>query len=134
MKSNTQYDVIIVGGGPAGSTAGYLLAGFGYSVLILDKKIFPRDKLCGGLTTYKTRKLLERVFDETETSLIKKNIFDFSALKYELRYKNRFMYNREVALPFYFVKRIVYDDFLLDKAKDAGVTAKEGEAVVSCKL
>lgn len=41
------YDVIIVGGGPAGSTAAYFLAQAGVKVCIVDKQTFPRDKVCG---------------------------------------------------------------------------------------
>jgi len=41
------YDVCIVGAGPAGSTSAYYLALQGKSVLLLEKKTFPRDKLCG---------------------------------------------------------------------------------------
>ncbi len=43
------FDVIIVGGGPAGATAGYRLGLAGAKVLLLDKATaFPRDKPCGG--------------------------------------------------------------------------------------
>ena len=45
------YDVIIAGGGPAGSTTGRLLAERGARVLLLDKQAFPRDKPCGGGVT-----------------------------------------------------------------------------------
>lgn len=46
-----RYDVIIVGSGPSGSSAAYHLAGAGHKVLLLDKKDFPREKVCGdGLT------------------------------------------------------------------------------------
>lgn len=45
------YDVIIAGAGPGGSTIATLLAQQGVSVLLLDKARFPRDKVCGdGLT------------------------------------------------------------------------------------
>ncbi|MCG8548872.1 MAG: geranylgeranyl reductase family protein [Desulfobacterales bacterium] len=45
------YDVVIVGAGPAGTTAGYLLGRSGFSVLVLDRKKFPRKKACaGGIT------------------------------------------------------------------------------------
>jgi flavin-dependent dehydrogenase len=44
-------DVLIVGGGPAGSTAARRLARGGANVLILDKETFPRLKLCAGWIT-----------------------------------------------------------------------------------
>ena len=40
-------DVLIVGGGPAGSIAALVLARAGVSVTLLDRAVFPRDKLCG---------------------------------------------------------------------------------------
>ena len=46
-----RYDVIIVGAGPAGSTAARESALRGLSVLMLDKAEFPRDKPCGGGVT-----------------------------------------------------------------------------------
>lgn len=45
------YDLIVAGGGPAGSAAGWRAAGKGARVLLVDKAKFPRDKPCGdGLT------------------------------------------------------------------------------------
>jgi geranylgeranyl reductase family protein len=41
------WDVLIVGAGPAGATAAYHLTSAGFSVLLLDKKEFPREKVCG---------------------------------------------------------------------------------------
>lgn len=41
------YDVVVVGAGPGGSSAAYYLADNGYSVLLLDKETFPREKVCG---------------------------------------------------------------------------------------
>jgi menaquinone-9 beta-reductase len=44
-------DVVVVGAGPAGSTAAYHLAQAGVDVLLLEKTSFPREKVCGdGLT------------------------------------------------------------------------------------
>src|SRR5215211_7186652 len=40
-------DVLIVGAGPAGSVAGAILARAGVRVRIVDRAVFPRDKLCG---------------------------------------------------------------------------------------
>jgi geranylgeranyl reductase family protein len=42
------FDVIVVGGGPAGATAAKILGQAGVSTLLLDKSSFPRDKPCGG--------------------------------------------------------------------------------------
>ena len=44
---NTDYDAIIVGAGPAGSTAAILLAQAGWSVALIEKHAFPRRKVCG---------------------------------------------------------------------------------------
>jgi len=43
----SQSDIAIVGAGPAGSSAAIFLARKGYSVALIDKERFPREKLCG---------------------------------------------------------------------------------------
>jgi geranylgeranyl reductase family protein len=48
-----RYDAIVVGAGPAGSTAARKLALGGARVLLLDKAPFPRDKPCGGGVTFR---------------------------------------------------------------------------------
>lgn len=45
------YDVLIVGGGPAGSSCAWRLRNSGLNVGILDKAHFPRDKVCAGWVT-----------------------------------------------------------------------------------
>ena len=47
MQDSDFYDVVIVGAGPGGSTTAYYLAKEGKKVLLLEKKKFPRDKICG---------------------------------------------------------------------------------------
>ncbi len=55
-----EYDVIVVGAGPAGSTAAQLLTKNGMHVLLLDRAAFPRPKICGdGLTPGATKLLNE---------------------------------------------------------------------------
>jgi geranylgeranyl reductase family protein len=52
-------DVIVVGAGPAGSTAATYLARSGVDVLLLEKSTFPRDKVCGdGLTPRGVKQVL----------------------------------------------------------------------------
>ncbi len=49
--SSDSADVIVVGGGPAGSSVAYYLANAGLDVLVLEKTRYPREKVCGdGLT------------------------------------------------------------------------------------
>ncbi len=60
-------DVIVVGAGPAGASAAYWLAGAGLDVLVLEKTIFPREKVCGdGLTPRGTRALVEMGIDVSQ--------------------------------------------------------------------
>ncbi|MDX1740257.1 MAG: geranylgeranyl reductase family protein [Rhodothermales bacterium] len=55
------YDVIIVGAGPAGSSAAALLAREGQRVLLVDKQHFPRDKVCGDAIGGKSLAILDRL-------------------------------------------------------------------------
>jgi geranylgeranyl reductase family protein len=51
VSKPTEYDVVIVGAGPSGSACAYWLAEAGWSVCLIEKKNFPREKTCGdGLT------------------------------------------------------------------------------------
>lgn len=53
-----EFDAIVVGAGPAGSTCAYRLAKAGASVVLLDRARFPRDKPCGGGVTGRAARLL----------------------------------------------------------------------------
>ena len=46
-ENNCHFDVIVVGGGPGGSAAASYNAMKGRKVLLLEKEIWPRDKICG---------------------------------------------------------------------------------------
>ncbi len=54
------WDVLVVGGGPAGSSCAYWLAEAGWEVALVEKKVFPRAKTCGdGLTPRAVRQLAD---------------------------------------------------------------------------
>ncbi|MBS0180833.1 MAG: FAD-dependent monooxygenase [Nitrospira sp.] len=55
------YDAIIIGGGPAGSTAGLLLARAGWSVALVEKQRFPRAKVCGEFVSAPSLQLLREL-------------------------------------------------------------------------
>jgi menaquinone-9 beta-reductase len=57
----TEVDVAIVGGGPSGAAAAHLLAMRGHSVLVCEKKTFPREKTCGDGLTPRAVKILEEM-------------------------------------------------------------------------
>jgi 2-polyprenyl-6-methoxyphenol hydroxylase-like FAD-dependent oxidoreductase len=54
-----QYDALVIGGGIAGSTAAILLAGAGWSVALVEKRAFPRRKVCGECIAAPNLALLE---------------------------------------------------------------------------
>lgn len=47
----TTADVVVIGGGPAGASAGYWLASRGHRVVIVERRSFPRSKACGDVVT-----------------------------------------------------------------------------------
>ena len=55
----TNFDAIIIGAGPAGSTAAILLARAGWSVALVEKQCFPRRKVCGECIAASNFPLLE---------------------------------------------------------------------------
>ncbi|HEY5302613.1 MAG TPA: geranylgeranyl reductase family protein [Acidimicrobiales bacterium] len=57
---SVQFDVVIVGAGPSGSACAYWLAQAGWSVCLIEKKTFPREKTCGdGLTPRSVHQIIE---------------------------------------------------------------------------
>ncbi len=60
--AKTEFDVVIIGAGPAGAAAAMTALKAGLSVALVDKARFPRDKLCGGLVSGRSLKALDKIF------------------------------------------------------------------------
>jgi geranylgeranyl reductase family protein len=119
------YDVAIVGGGPAGSTAAYRLARAGASVLLVDRATFPRDKPCGGGVTGRAARLLPFSIDPVVEDVVDR-------LECRLRYGPRF--ERVARAPLALMtQRKRLDHFLLEKAASAGADVRDGVKVADVR-
>ncbi len=70
-----KFDVVIVGAGPAGCTAAWMLSGKGLKIALLDKDTFPRDKICGdafGADVTKQFHLIDKALTEKLQQFTKK--------------------------------------------------------------
>jgi len=126
MKPN--YDVIVIGGGPAGSTAAAVLAMKGRSVLLLEREKFPRYHIGESLIPY-TYFTLERL------GMLDKLKHTHFVRKYSVQFVRQ---AGDVSSPFYFtqnwdhpssstwqVVRSEFDEMLLNNAREKGVEALE---------
>lgn len=125
------YDAAVIGGGPSGATAAYLLASEGYRVALIDKCTFPRSKLCAGLITWKTVDFLNRVFGYSPAELMKLGIIIHTSRDYRIYFRRQEIVCRRLDYPFHFVNRNSYDHFWVRAAQDAGAELIIGRKVIS---
>jgi len=126
---NKVFDVIIVGGGPAGATAGLILARDGLDVLVLEKKAFPRFKLCGGMLTKKTIELGREILPGFLPDLQLRGIIEKKSKTYAIRSKNELLYLGRAEYPFIMVNREKYDFFWMEQLKLSGAAVSIDRAV-----
>jgi len=123
LNHGKQYDVIVIGGGPGGSTAASVLASKGRSVVLLEREKFPRYHIGESLLPY-AYFTLERlgVLDKMKDSHFTK------------KYSVQFVSSRgKLSVPFYFfqqlkheasmtwqVLRSEFDQLLLDNTREKG--------------
>jgi geranylgeranyl reductase family protein len=118
------FDAIVVGAGPAGSSAAAVLATSGARVALVDKARFPRDKLCGGLLSARSLGTMRKVFGPQcafpiEFTSTAATVFDHE--RRLVRVRN--------CKPLHFTSRRTFDASLVQLATAAGATLLEGNAV-----
>ncbi len=122
------YDLIVVGGGPAGSSAAWRAATSGARVLLVDKAVFPRDKPCGDGLTPRAVASIGALGLENELKAF--NRVD----KLRVHGAGRtltFDWPASTSFPDhgYVVARTDLDELMLRHASNAGVDVREGIAV-----
>ncbi len=107
------FDVICVGAGPAGNLVSYLLVQQGFSVLLLEKDVHPRVKICGGGLTPKALSCIP---------------YDISEVVHNHIHSARIVFGEENSFSIAVrnagavVERSQFDMFMTEKAKSLGVT------------
>ncbi|GAC1436543.1 MAG: NAD(P)/FAD-dependent oxidoreductase [Thermoanaerobaculia bacterium] len=130
-------DVIVIGGGPAGSTAATLLARKGFSVLLLERERFPRFQVGESLLPY-NNELFDRlgITDKLKTGdFFPKYGAQFVTGDGKISYTFRF--DRTLPPEYHSsfqVKRAEFDEVLLRNAAGTGVDVREGTSVTSVDL
>ena len=132
MNTHHNYDTIVIGGGPAGSTVATLVAEHGHRVLLLERATTPQFKIGESLipATYWTFKRL---------GMLEKLRASHFPQKYSVQFYSR---TGKGSAPFYFLQtnphesavtwqvlRSEFDEMLLDNAKEKGVEVRRGVGV-----
>ena len=123
-SNRISFDVVVVGGGPAGSTAAYTAGKAGLRTCVIDKAVFPREKLCGGLITPRTRRLFESIYERRwpdDLVLTSDSVSFFS--------DNQYLASQNGYCALYFSMRREFDAYLLSLADAVGASLKVGHAV-----
>ena len=105
-------DVLVVGGGPAGSACARQLRRAGLDVLVMDKQTFPRDKVCAGWITPAVVESLELDLDEYARGRVLQPIRGFrvgtiGGAEAESRYDEAVSFG---------IRRCEFDDYLLRRS------------------
>src|SRR3982751_3921601 len=132
MKTDANYEVLIIGAGPAGSTAAALLAEKGRRVLILEREKFPRYHIGESLLpfTYQPLERLGLIQKMRESAFVKKYSVQFVSpsgrASQPFYFFNR--YSQDVAQTWQ-VLRSEFDLIVLNNAREKGAEVREQTTV-----
>jgi menaquinone-9 beta-reductase len=127
VEAVMDHDVIVVGGGPGGSTAAWRLALAGLRPLVLDAAVFPRVKICAGWVTPDALTDLEIDPDKYPLTI---QPFDRCVLAFEKR-SHVTGWRRPTS---YGIIRREFDHYLLERAAAAGADVRWGIRVTSVAI
>lgn len=132
IRSSSNYDVIIAGGGPAGSSAAIHLASRGARVLLAEQKKFPRPKLCGEFISPECVTQFDRLgvagqMLARRPSPLTETVF-YSEAGASVSVPSEWFSNGGVALG---LSRAEMDERLLRRAAEVGVDVREETSVTS---
>ncbi len=124
---SSRFDVLVVGGGPAGSIAAFVLARGGARVALVDKAKFPRDKACGDVVGPRGLQVLH---DLGLPAPIGRNVGEIAVVGSTGR-RARLPCADGLTYPGHgtAVLRTVFDSMLHDVAVEAGATPVHGHAI-----
>ncbi|MCP4435362.1 MAG: geranylgeranyl reductase family protein [Actinomycetia bacterium] len=128
-RATEHHDLLVIGGGPAGSATGYWAARAGLDVLVVEKKDFPRDKTCGdGLTPRAVHQLDEMGLTERLTQYHRYDGLRACAhgRSMELHWPEHPLYPSHG----YVVRRSELDTFVAENARGAGAKLLTGTEAV----
>ncbi len=126
-----QYDVIIIGGGPAGSSAAIRCAASGIRVLLLEEKHMPRGKLCGEFITPECfptldrAGVLDRMLAEGAQRIKRLSLIASSGRKVGAEISNV----SDVESWALSLSRSKFDHVLFERARELGADCREGVVV-----
>ena len=118
---NNDYDIIIVGAGPGGCSCAYNLSGKGLRIAIIDKAVFPREKICGGALSPDVINQLNWIDPQLalrfHRSVPKKKINSLRIFAPDYNYLDIYIPDYQKS-PLYTIKRIDFDKFYFDQIKN----------------
>lgn len=123
------YDTIIIGAGPAGSTAAHLLSQNGYRVLVVEKCKMPRYKSCSGVLIKKSMDLVKLYFGENVPKFTMCAPTENKGMIFTNDKGKQYRFEQEGLN----VWRSSFDNWLASKAKESGAEIRDGTTALSCK-